>query len=142
MKTWLNSNDYDTSNGLTPDAETAALAQFVPMQPVAVSVEPETIGGQVTQIQSRTNPLIPINIENLTINVTTANTAQLNDETAHFQQVNAAALQGIGRYLQADLVATVQSQVAQNRHAVAGLGASAAVNLANSLGKPQADTAA
>ena len=142
VKTWLNGKDHDTSNGLTPEAEAAAMAQFVPMEALAVDVEPETVGGQIERVESRTNPLVPINIENLTVNITTANTGQLNDETAQFRQVNAAALQGIGQYLQADLVATVQSQVAQNRHAVAGLGATAAVNLANSLGKSPADNAA
>jgi hypothetical protein len=142
VHSWLRAQGFDTSQGMTPDAVNAAMAQFVPMQPVVMDAQPETVGGQITRLESRANPLVPIHIESLVVNVNTANTHQLSQETAHFQQVNAAALEGIGQFLQADLVSTVQSQVAQNRHAVAGLNAAAAVNLANSLGKPTDGTAA
>jgi len=135
VHSWLKGQGFDTSQGMTSDAVNAAMAQFVPMEPVVIEAQPETVGGQITRLESRANPLVPINIESLTVNITTANTHQLGQETAHFQQVNAAALEGIGQFLQADLVSAVHSQIAQNRHAVAGLNAAAAVNLANSLGK-------
>jgi hypothetical protein len=42
----------------------------------------------------------------LTINITQANTAALEQETAQFHQVSAAGLNAIGQYLQADLGTT------------------------------------
>jgi len=81
--------------------------------------------------------IVPINIQNLTINITQSNTARLERETVYFQEVNATGLRAIGDYIQADLNTTVQHVVAQNRHAVAGLAAEATVALANNLGKSQ-----
>ena len=137
VRRWLNEQGFDTSEGLSNEAIAAASAQFVPMAPVIEATEFDTVETSITRTESRINPLMPIHIENLTINLQSANTQQLKDETAEFQQVTAQGLNAIGQYLQADLVATVQSTAAQNRHAVAGLNAAAAVNLANNLGKPQ-----
>ena len=132
---WLKAQGYDLAQGLSQDALDAALAQFVPMTPEVQTLPPETTGGTIERFSSRTNPLVPIEIGTLNINITQANTRQLEDETARFHQVSAAALQGIGEFIQADLVGSVHSAIAQNRHAVAGLNAQAASNLANSLGK-------
>jgi hypothetical protein len=132
---WLKKQGYDLSNGMSPDAIDAALAQFVPMQAEVVESTPEAVDGQIQRFSSRTNPLVPIHIDTLNLNITQANTRQLEAETARFHHVSAAALQGIGEFIQADLVSNVQGAIAQNRHAVAGLNAQAASNLANSLGK-------
>ncbi|MEM1309854.1 MAG: hypothetical protein AAGF98_10270 [Cyanobacteria bacterium P01_H01_bin.153] len=138
VKRFLNDEGFDTSEGLNDEAIAAALAEFVPMVPV-VEAEPDTtVETSIVRTESRANPLMPIHIENLTVNVTAANTRQLSEETNEFQQVTAQGLSAIGQYLQADLVSAVQATAAQNRHAVAGLNAAAAVGLANSLGKPQA----
>ena len=106
-------------------------------------VEPEFVDDFESQMvvhRPSAGGLVPINIQNLTINITQANTALLERETVHYQGVNAAGLNAIGEYIQADLNTTVHHVVAQNRHAVAGLAAQASVSLANSLGKPQGDT--
>ncbi len=132
---WLQDQGFDTSNGMSQDAVDAALAQFVPMTPEVQTLPPEATGSTIERFSSRTNPLVPIEIGTLNINITQANTRQLEDETARFHQVSATALQGIGEFIQADLVGSVHSAIAQNRHAVAGLNAQAASNLANSLGK-------
>ncbi len=143
---YLTDLGFDLSHGMTADAIAAASAKFLPDFPKgepSVDLEfdspPEAVNGQIQRFDSRTNPLVPIHINTLNLNITQANTRQLEDETARFHQVSATALQGIGEFIQADLVGSVHSAIAQNRHAVAGLNAQAASNLANSLGKsPQA----
>ena len=135
---WLKNRGYDTSRGLSQAARDAALAHFVPMEPAVEVMGVEPVGGAIARMESRANPLVPISIETLNINITTSNTRQLGTETAQFQQVSAAALQGIGEYLGTDLENHVVEAIAQNRHAVAGLNAAAAAGLANRLGKHQA----
>lgn len=133
---FLKGQGFETRHGLTR-AAIAALDAKYPTQAEVVEAEIEAVDGQLTRIDSTANPLVPIHIGTLNLNIHQANTGQLEAETAQFHQVSAAALQGIGQFIQADLTSTVQSAVAQNRHAVAGLNAQAAANLANGLGKPQ-----
>jgi hypothetical protein len=137
---WLTAEGYTTADGLSPEAITAALAHFAPVsepqpEPITEVLEPEFETAMVLHSPAAAG-IVPISIANLTINLTQANTQALDQEAAHFHNVTSQGLAAIGEYLQADLVTTVHHTIAQNRHAVAGLAAQAAVNLANGLGKP------
>jgi len=147
---WLTAEGYTTTDGLSSEAIAAATAQFCPEpepqpepqpEPITEVIEPEFETGMVLHSPAASG-IVPINIANLTINLTQANTQALDQEAAHFHNVTSQGLAAIGEYLQADLVTTVHHTVAQNRHAIAGLAAQAAVNLANGLGKPTAPTEA
>jgi hypothetical protein len=138
---WLTAEGFTTAEGLTPDAITAALAHFAPVsepqpEPITEVIEPEIFETAMVLHSPAASGIVPINIANLTINLTQANTQALDQQAAHFHNVTSQGLAAIGEYLQADLVTTVHHTIAQNRHAVAGLAAQAAVNLANGLGKP------
>lgn len=137
---WLTAEGYTTTDGLSDDAISAATAQFCKPEPapepITEVLEPEVFETAMVLHSPAAAGIVPIQIENLTINLTQANTHALDQESAHFHQVTSQGLAAIGQYLQADLVTTVHHTVAQNRHAIAGLAAQAAVNLANGLGKP------
>ena len=141
---WLTAEGYTTTDGLSDDAIAAATAQFCKPEPapapepITEVLEPEVFETAMVLHSPAAAGIVPIQIENLTINLTQANTQALDQESAHFHQVTSQGLAAIGQYLQADLVTTVHHTVAQNRHAIAGLAAQAAVNLANNLGKPAA----
>jgi len=141
---WLNDQGYTTTGGLSEDAIAAAREQFCKPEPapepITEVIEPEVFNTAMVLHSPAAAGIVPIQIENLTINLTQANTAALDQESAHFHQVTSQGLAAIGQYLQADLVTTVHHTVAQNRHAIAGLAAQAAVNLPNGLGKPAAPT--
>ncbi len=137
VKRWLNANGYDTSGGLSEAAINAALGHFKPAPVAAVEAElVEPAEAQMVVHNPAAQGIVPITIQSLTVNITQANTQALDLETARFQAISGEGLSSIGKYLQADLVTTVKHAIAQNRHAVAGLNAQAAVGLANSLGKP------
>lgn len=139
---WLVSEGYTTTDGLSDQAIAAAREQFCKPEPAPEPttevLEPEVFETAMVLHSPAASGIVPIQIENLTINLTQANTQALDQESAHFHQVTSQGLAAIGQYLQADLVTTVHHTVAQNRHAIAGLAAQAAVNLANGLGKPAA----
>ncbi|MEB3313632.1 MAG: hypothetical protein VKL98_05750 [Cyanobacteriota bacterium] len=137
---WMTEQGHPTNNGVSEELQAAILEQFSKPEP-APAPEPEVIEPEVFETAMVLHSpaaagIVPIQIENLTINLTQANTAALDQESAHFHQVTSQGLAAIGQYLQADLVTTVHHTVAQNRHAIAGLAAQAAVSLANNLGKP------
>jgi hypothetical protein len=136
---WLKDNDFETTLGLSEEAQEAALAHFCPEpqpEPITEVIEPEIFETAMVLHSPAAAGIVPISIANLTINLTQANTQALDQEAQHFHNVTSQGLAAIGEYLQADLVTTVHHTIAQNRHAVAGLAAQAAVNLANGLGKP------
>jgi len=138
---WLTAEGFTTAEGLSPDAQAAILAHFAPEpeaqpEPITEVIEPEIFETAMVLHSPAASGIVPISIANLTINLTQANTQALDQEAAHFHNVTSQGLAAIGEYLQADLVTTVHHTLAQNRHAVAGLAAQAAVNLANGLGKP------
>ena len=139
---WLVDQGFTVTDGLTEDAIAAAREQFCKPEPapepITEVLEPEVFNTAMVLHSPAAAGIVPINIANLTINLTQANTAALDQESAHFHQVTSQGLAAIGQYLQADLVTTVHHTVAQNRHAIAGLAAQAAVTLANDLGKPAA----
>jgi hypothetical protein len=120
------------------DQDALSAALFVPAL-VNVEVLPSTDTAMMVH-RPAANGLVPLHIESLTINITHANTQQLDAETARFSEVSAAGLQAIGQFMQADLTTHVQHAIAQQRHAVAGLQAQAVAGLANSLGKPKQPT--
>jgi hypothetical protein len=121
---------------LRPADQDALSAALFVSAPVNVEVLPST-DTAMTVHRPSAGGLVPLHIESLTIHITSANTAQLEVETQRFTEVSSAGLQAIGQFLQADLQTQVHHAIAQQRHAVAGLQAQAAVGLANSLGKPQ-----
>ena len=143
VRRWLLDNGFDTSNGLSKQAIDAALERFVPLNPVVTEdVQSEVMETSIVRTESRANPMIPINIQSLTINIQSTDTRQLANETAQFQQVGAQGLKAIGELMQADLYSAVRETMTQNRHAVAGLNAAATVGLANELGKRSGESAA
>jgi len=137
---WLVEQGYTVTDGLTDDAIAAATAQFCKPEPapepITEVIEPEVFESALVLHSPAAAGIVPIQIENLTINLTQANTQALDQQAAHFHHVTSQGLAAIGQYLQADLVTTVHHTVAQQRHAIAGLAAQAAVTLANDLGKP------
>ena len=138
---WMTEQGHPTNNGVSEELQAAILEQFKPEpapEPITEVLEPEVFETAMVLHSPAASGIVPIQIENLTINLTQANTQALDQESAHFHQVTSQGLAAIGQYLQADLVTTVHHTVAQNRHAIAGLAAQAAVNLANGLGKPAA----
>ncbi len=117
------------------ESELNLILEFAPKP----KVDSEPVDAEVVatgEIVKTAQPLMPFSIQSLNISVTVANTSALEDEARALNGIAASGFGAISQLLQADLQAAVSEALAQNRHAVAGAQAHAAVSVAQSLGKP------
>jgi hypothetical protein len=137
-----------------PETEIELILKYAPKPKLASETVSETVSETIQVVEPEqlpplsptglvlhaARPMMQLDIQTLNVNIVVHSTEQLDDEAQNFNQLTTQAFNALRKITKDELKNSISEMRAQNKHAVAGIQAAAAVEVVQELVNDQRST--